>query len=108
MVLQVALPMIRFHLPMKQLVQILSVLLLPPIDGIEPQVDAGEVLIHILIDVGGIETQGAYLNTAHIHRGSIHLLLKVYGSRTTGASEPPTLPTPLPPTSPPSPLTRPP
>jgi len=36
MALQVALPAIKVHLPMKQLVLILSVLLLPIINGVEP------------------------------------------------------------------------
>ena len=76
MVLQVA-------LSAKQLVLILSVLLLPLINGIEPQVEAGEMIIHILIKVGSVKTRGGRLSAGLSHRGSIHLLLKGYCSKST-------------------------
>ena len=47
MVLQVLLLEIKLHLPAKQLVLILSVLLLPVINRIDPQVEVREVIIHV-------------------------------------------------------------
>ena len=83
MVLRVALPAIKVHLPAKQLVLILSALLLLLINGIKPQVETGEMIIHVLIKVHSIKTRGARLSATPSHRGSIHLLLKGYHSRTT-------------------------
>jgi len=56
MMLQVALSVIKFHLSMKQLVLILSMLLLPLIDSVKPQLETGELIAHILIEFGGIKT----------------------------------------------------
>ena len=55
MVLQVALSAIIVHLPAKQLVMILSVLLLSLINGIEPHLEVGERVVHILIKVDSIK-----------------------------------------------------
>ena len=54
--LQIALPAIKLHLPAKQLVLIVRTLLLPLIYGIEPQVEAGKVIIHVLIEMSSAET----------------------------------------------------
>ena len=75
--------MIKVSLPAKQLVLILSVLLLPLINGIEPQVETGEMVIYMLIKVGSIKTRGARLSVALSHRGSKELLLKGNSSKTT-------------------------
>jgi len=68
---------------MKQLMLILSMLLFSLINGIEPQIKVGEMIIHILIKVGSIKTQGALLSMAPSHSGSIYLRLKQYSSRIT-------------------------
>ena len=47
MMREVALPMIKLHLAMKEHVVILSVLLLPLINGVQPQVEAREVFVHV-------------------------------------------------------------
>ena len=80
MVLQVALPAINLHLPIKQLVLIISMLLLPLINGIEPQVEVREMLI--LIKVGSVKTQGACPNVGPGQRRSVLLLLKGNNTRT--------------------------
>jgi len=54
-VLQVALPAIKLHLLAKQLMLILSALLLPLIKGIEPQVEAGEMIMHVMVEVGSVK-----------------------------------------------------
>jgi len=59
MVLQVALSAIKVHLPTRQLVLVISVLLLPLINGINPQVEAREMVVHILITVPSIKTREA-------------------------------------------------
>ena len=67
MVLQVASSATKLHLPAKQLVLILGVLLLPLINGIEPLVEAGELIIQVLIEVGCIEIRRAHCNAAPSH-----------------------------------------
>ena len=61
---------------MKQLVLILSVLLLPLIISIKPQVEAGEMIIHVLVEVGSVKAQGARPHVVLGQRGGIVLLLK--------------------------------
>jgi len=84
MVLQVALPAVKVHISVKQLVLILSVLLLSLINGIEPQVEVAEVVIHVLIEVCSIKTRGAHLSATPNDRWGILLLLNGDNSRTTG------------------------
>ena len=74
--LQIALPVMKLHLSAKQLVLIFSVLLMPLINGIEPQVEAREMIIQVLIEVGSVESQGALPIVAPGQRESVLLLLK--------------------------------
>ena len=56
MMLQNALLAVKLHLPVKQFLLILSMLLLPLINGVEPQVKVGKMIIHVLVEVGSVET----------------------------------------------------
>ena len=76
MMLQIALSTIKLHLSTKQLVLILSMLLLLVINGIEPQVEARKVITRVLIEMGSIEARGAYPSAAPGQKGSVLLLLK--------------------------------
>jgi len=59
------------------------VLLLPLINGIKPQVGAGKIIIHVLIEVGSVEARGACPSVALSQKGSVLLLLKGNNTRTT-------------------------
>jgi len=115
MMLQIVLPVIKLHLSTKQLALILSVLLLLPlINSIDPQVEAGEMIIHVLIKVGSVEARGDHPSVAPGQRG-VYSFSRGIASEPLGRSEPPSQlgPTPLGPTSPsppppPSPPTFPP
>ena len=102
MVLQVALLTIKVHLPTKQLMLILSVLLLPLINGIEPQVKARKIVVNILIETCSIKTRGARLSVVPNHRWGV-LLLNGTAPELPGISEPSSRSAPLPLTSPPWP-----
>jgi len=49
---------------------------MPLINGIEPQVEAREMIIQVLIEVGSVESQGALPIVAPGQRESVLLLLK--------------------------------
>ena len=61
----------QVHLPAKQLVLILSVMLLLLINSIKPHVEVGEIIIHVLVEVGSIKAQGARPSVAPDQRGSM-------------------------------------
>ena len=46
---------VELHLPMKQFLLILGMLLLACVSNIEPQVEAKEVIIEILVEMGFIK-----------------------------------------------------
>jgi len=61
--LQIALSAVKLHLPAKQFLLILSVFLLLLINGVKPQVEAGKMIIHVMVEVGcppqcGSESKG--------------------------------------------------
>jgi len=72
--LQVLLPAIKLHLSVEQLLLGLSLLLLTLINCIEPQVEAGEVIIQILVEMGFIKARRAHDIAAPIRGGFKHLL----------------------------------
>jgi len=57
MMLHVTLLAVKLILPTEHLGMILGMLFLPLIDGVQPQVATGEVVIKILIKVGLIELE---------------------------------------------------
>ena len=106
MVFQIALSAIKVHMLVKQHVLIVS--MLPLINGIEPQVKAGEMVIHVLIKMRSIKTQGARLCAAPSH-GEVYLSsLGDTEPELPGTLEPAIRPAPPPPTLPPSPPKSPP
>jgi len=85
-VLQVLLPAIKLHLSATQLLLILSMFLLTLVYCIKPQVEAREVVIHVMVEMGFIKAQRTRLSVAPSQRGVITLLLDWcgVGSKTPG------------------------
>jgi len=66
-VLQVLLLVIKLHLAAKQLILIMTMLLLLLINGIEPQMEVRKLTIQVLIKVGCIKTRRARRSAAPSH-----------------------------------------
>jgi len=82
-------------------------LLLPHINGIEPQVKAREMIIYVLVEIGSVKARGAYPSVTLGQRGAYSSSSRGTAPELPGRLEPPSKLAPLGPTSPPPPTSPP-
>jgi len=57
--------------------------LLPLVNGVEPQVEAGKMIIHVMVEVGSVKARGTRPSAAPGQRGSVLFLLESNSAETT-------------------------